>query len=242
MKSDFYRKLSEYYDDIFPLEKSVLSFLVECLPAGGRVLDLACGTGTYSMALSEQGFASTGVELDGEMIAAAKSKDDQGTVMFVHGDMTEYNGLLPAYYDGVICIGNSLPHLAERAQVIKSFEVWNKLLAKPGALIIQMVNFRKFARGVPADLPTIKTTTIEFKRRYLPADDNHVSFDTELRVIGDNSAFRSAVDLLILDKSFVDTALHDTGFRNIRYYGNYAGEPYDPETSFLLIAVAEKNR
>ena len=241
MEGKFYEELSKYYDDVFPPEQSILAFLADFLPSGGRVLDLACGTGTYTIALSKLGIASTGIELDATMVAAARGKDLVGNVTFIHGDMMEYNGLSKDSFEGVFCIGNSLPHLQDHSQVARCLHVWDTLLAPSGVLILQTVNFSRFARGIPTNLPSIKTDRVEFIRRYLPLDDGKVSFETELRVLGRKDVFRNAVDLLVLDKPSIESELLALGYHNLQYFGGYGCEGYDPGSSFLLIVVASKS-
>ncbi len=43
-------------------------------PAPARVADLGCGTGTLSVLLAEQGYDVQGVDLSGQMVAAARAK------------------------------------------------------------------------------------------------------------------------------------------------------------------------
>ena len=159
---------------------------------------------------------------------------------FIRGDITELGEFQGGNYDGVICIGNSVPHLADKPVVIRAFNTWYNLLSASGVMILQVVNFQKFARNEPTDLPTIKTQNIQFERQYIPADSSHVSFETKLSISGTKESLQNSVQLLILKRAFFEDSLTNLGFSRITYYGSYSKEPYDPSASFLLIAVAEK--
>ncbi len=71
----FCQQLSRYYDQVFPYRKDAHEFLLKYLPLHGRILDAACGTGTYSLALAQRaGLEIVGVDLAPAMIVQAQSK------------------------------------------------------------------------------------------------------------------------------------------------------------------------
>lgn len=70
----FYPTLSRYYDALFPLEPVILSFLKDTFHGCSRILDVACGTGTYTLPLWEEGKRIVGVDLDPSMIQQARQK------------------------------------------------------------------------------------------------------------------------------------------------------------------------
>ncbi|MBZ5577487.1 MAG: class I SAM-dependent methyltransferase [Acidobacteriia bacterium] len=88
-----------------------VSFLETSLqvPPGGRVLDVACGLGRHSIALTRRGYALTGVDLSEESIAEARGLAAGLPAEFLLGDMRELPG--PALFDGAFCFGNSFGYL-----------------------------------------------------------------------------------------------------------------------------------
>ena len=70
----FYEELSKVYEYVFPLNKNALKFISENLKNGDKILDLACGAGEYSIALSEMGFNVDGIDLEKGMIDKAINK------------------------------------------------------------------------------------------------------------------------------------------------------------------------
>lgn len=102
---------------------------------GGKLLDLACGTGEFSKYFTEKGYEVTGVDLSEDMLTLAKSKCPEGK--FIKGDISSFN--TSEEYDACICCLDSLNHLTNREEWINCFKcVYNSL--KSGALFVFDVN------------------------------------------------------------------------------------------------------
>ena len=86
----------------------------------GEILDLACGTGEYSISLAHLGYQVTGVDISEHMIAYAKEKaiKENVNVNFEIDDMLNLSS--ENRYEGIICIGNALVHLNSDEDVKKS--------------------------------------------------------------------------------------------------------------------------
>ncbi len=66
----FYQSIADYYEQIFPLNKAQITFAEESLHGSkqSRLLDIGCGTGSLSIALSEFSEIVTAIDLDESMI------------------------------------------------------------------------------------------------------------------------------------------------------------------------------
>lgn len=235
---DFYTKLSGHYDTIFPAEAEIVSFLKETFADARHLLDIACGTGTYTIEMARVGFTVTGIDLDGSMIEGAKEKDNAGRARFFTGDMVDGISELGTTFDGAYCIGNSLPHLDSLEQVALALEAWRGVLGPGGLLMVQLVNFNRFALDGETELPTIRNGGCTFRRRYLPGGTGKVRFDTTLTIDGDANEYRDSLELLAIKKETLSSMLTNAGFGEQEYFGGYAGDGYDPKESFLTICVA----
>lgn len=98
------------YDDRFrALEASGTdvhgeALLVESLAPGTRILDAGCGTGRVAIELARRGFDVTGIDLDPEMLAAARAKAPELTWQLA--DLAELSST--DRYDAVVLAGNVL--------------------------------------------------------------------------------------------------------------------------------------
>lgn len=84
------------------------------LPRAGRVLDAGCGTGRVGGALAARGHLVTGVDLDAELLAAARrdfpgSRWLQGDLASLH--LRDASGSRESF-DAIVCPGNVLAFVA----------------------------------------------------------------------------------------------------------------------------------
>ena len=83
-----------------------VDFLVEHLglAPGAAILDVGCGTGRHSVELARRGFAVTGLDLSGEMLARARARAEEAGVVveWVQGDATRFD--LGQRFDAAICL------------------------------------------------------------------------------------------------------------------------------------------
>jgi SAM-dependent methyltransferase len=80
------------------------------------VLDGGCGTGRVAIELARRGIEVLGVDLDSDMIAAARAKAP--SLRWLHADMAELNR--PERFDVVVLAGNVVPYVpaARRAAAV----------------------------------------------------------------------------------------------------------------------------
>lgn len=105
------------------------------VPPGSRVLDAGTGTGRLAAALHRRGHEVVGVDVDPELIAAARS--DHPGPTFVEADLSMLR--LEESFDLVVCAGNVMVFLApgsERAVLGRL-----KAHTRPGGRIV--IGFRR---------------------------------------------------------------------------------------------------
>ncbi|MFI5732920.1 class I SAM-dependent methyltransferase [Kribbella sp. NPDC051587] len=135
MSEQFYSD-ARLYDRLFPGgEQAVDFYRAEADRQGGRVLELACGTGQKLIPIASDGHPCMGLELSPNMLAEAQRKADQRDVevQWVQGDMREFD--LGRTFDLVFITANSLLHLQKAEHLVDCFRSVRKHLA-PGARFI----------------------------------------------------------------------------------------------------------
>ncbi len=104
----------------------ICGFMETVLHALGRqpktLLDLACGTGSVSVLLSQRGYRVIGADISEEMLTVAAQKAAQMTQnapYFVHQKMQKLH--LPERVDSVVCLLDSLNYLTDPEDCKQTF-------------------------------------------------------------------------------------------------------------------------
>ncbi len=149
-----YETLSGAYDALttdIPYAE-ILSFLESILQRAGKapktVLDLACGTGSMSIALAQRGYRVTASDISEEMLTIAAQKIDccpENPPFFICQPMQRLR--LPMPVDAVFCILDSLNYVTEPAELRETFRRVLRAL-KPGGAFLFDVNTPCKLRGL----------------------------------------------------------------------------------------------
>ena len=117
---DFYRALAA------PLKES-----------GGRLLEVACGTGRVAIRLAQDGIAVVGLDHSPAMIRVATQKSvNLSNVRWVVGDMRSFE--LPEKFDLVLIPGHSFQHLNTAEDQVASLECVKRHLNPGGTLVVHL--------------------------------------------------------------------------------------------------------
>lgn len=245
--ASFYESISAYYDDIFTASAEAVRFLDKRSGHLGRILDIACGTGSHALELARLGHRVTGVDLDGAMIARAREKSGELNVEFSVGDMLRLEELFSraGCFNLAYCIGNSLVHLKSEDQVCRVLKSIHRLLATGGRFVVQIVNYDRILHYHVVELPTIspEAKNIVFKRTYeYGPESRKVAFKTELITVerGEEKKTLNSIPLIILKSGTLKELVARAGFQDIRLYGSFDEAPHSLQT-FPLILSAVKN-
>ncbi len=135
MSQAFYAH-ARLYDLMFPGGGPAVDFYrAEAHRRGGRVLELACGTGHKLIPLASDGHPCVGLDSSSDMLAEAQRKaESRGVaVEWKQGDMRAFD--LGCTFDLVFITANSLLHLQEAGDVVSCFRSVRRHLA-PGARFV----------------------------------------------------------------------------------------------------------
>jgi len=110
-----------------------------------NVLDLACGEGTFAVAMAKRGLRVTGVDLSGEMldIARERAAKEDLEVKFIRQDMRSLS--LRGRFDLVTCWFDSLNYLLEIDDLAQAFAGVSRVLDKNGIFIFDVNTIRALA-------------------------------------------------------------------------------------------------
>lgn len=238
----FYEEISKYYDYIFPTGKAQIKFLSKFIEESPKdVLDIACGTGGYSIELGKLGHKLTAVDLDEKMIEELKNKaiEENLQINAFCGNMLELSDNIKSQYDLAFCIGNSLVHLDGDKEIGMFLKDVKSILKKDGKLAIQIINYDRVLSQNVASLPTIENDEVglKFKRIYRYNKDlNKVFFKTILEIEG--KELENEIPLYPLLSHELVKLLHEAGYTEVKLYGDFKESEFQKDDSYALVIVA----
>lgn len=233
-------------------EMPFLTAQIPCEGTGTRVLDAACGTGMHAIALARLGCAVAGADFSAGMIARAVTNARiAGTaVEFAQagfGGLRGAFGQSPSFpFDAVMCLGNSLPHLLNQADLQAALVDFAACLRPGGRLVLQNRNFDAVLahqeRWMDPQAYHVAEREGVFVRFYDYLPDGLIQFNIlTLRRAEPSAAWQQEVvstRLYPLRQGELNEALQQAGFGAIRAYGDMQGAPFDAQTSGNLIITA----
>ncbi len=235
---EFYTRFAEYYDTIFPVDETKVSFLDKHFKRANELLDLGCATGGYAMALSREGFQVDGIDLSKEMIdlALLKTVDEKHSVSFWVDDMRRLDAV--NRYEGVYLIGNTLVHLKEMQEIYEVITKIYKSLTRHGVFIVQIINYDRILEKDITALPTIKKEKVSLERNY-HHNPPLIQFKTALTINGDK--YEDETELFPLTSQALIIMLETIGFEEIHSYDGFNDQLFNKENSYQLVVVAKKH-
>jgi len=211
-----------------------------------RLLDVACGTGHHAIALARRGYEVLGADLSTAMVERARANAAAAGVpaRFVvagFGHLAE----LGETFDGVLCLGNSLPHLLTAEALAQALADFAAVLRPGGLLLLQNRNFDRVWRQRERFMGPQSYQGEDGERLFVRFYDFHqqtLTFNM-IRLRRTEDGWAQNVESTELRPIFRDdlaAALRAAGFGSLGFYGGCDGSSFDPARSGDLIVVAHK--
>jgi len=249
---EFYSEFSKNYDKIFPLNDKKLELIDNTFNDlkenrdDIKLLDVGCGTGTYSIALAEKGYQLQAVDMDAEMISIAESKMEAARVnvdFYRLGMLHLKEKFKDSSFDGIYIIGNVLVHL-QKDEIKDFLELAADLLRAGGKIFIQIVNYYRILELDLDGLPTIysQDDSVRFERDYQYNQKNNIIY-FKTRLVDhfeDKILSENRIELYPLCKDELEKDLKEAGFEMENIYGSSGGDQYRELSSVPLIITAHK--
>ena len=240
------------------IEKQLQGLGENNISAPVRVLDAACGTGMHAIALAKQGYQTAGADLSAGMVERARVNAETNGVQVAFrtagfGELAQaFAGSELEPFDAVLCLGNSLPHVLSRQDLIAALHDFAACLRPNGLALVQMRNFdavvAQRARWMEPQSYQRGNQEWLFLRFYDylsgPASAQElIDFNIVTLFREGQGAWTQQVTttrLWGLQQAELNEALGEAGFGKMELYGDMAGSPYHPGTSGNLVVVARK--
>jgi 2-polyprenyl-3-methyl-5-hydroxy-6-metoxy-1,4-benzoquinol methylase len=140
-----------------------------------RALDLGAGPGVHAVPLAELGYAVTAIDSSSELLAQLKQARSDVTTLV--GDLTSAPALARGRFDVILCLGDTLCHLASRAAVQAALRGARELLAPGGLLLLSWRDYTQARSGaervflVRGDAERILTCCLQYQAERVEVTD-----------------------------------------------------------------------
>lgn len=139
--------------------------LLRHVPPGAELLDLCCGTGQITAALSERGYRMTGVDIDEEMLVFAR--DNAPSCRFLQGDARSFD--LPAVYQGVLSTSDSMNHIVSLEDLSAVFANVHRALRPGGIFVFDVLLAEHYQPGPQRTFASVQDDYVQVSRESFDA-------------------------------------------------------------------------
>lgn len=149
------------------------------LPGSNQnALDLGCGSGFQSLALSGLGFDVTAVDFNKDLLEELQLRDKNHSVKIIQSDILEpENYATDSQFELVVCMGDTLTHLPKLQSVSDFIENSYHLLEPNGKLVLSFRDLSVDLEGTDRFIPVqsdpgkIMTAFLEYETEYVNIHD-----------------------------------------------------------------------
>ncbi len=204
-------------------------------------LDLACGTGSTTLALARRGFHVTGLDLSASMLALAarKARHESMRVDFLQADMRDFT--LPGEVMLVVTFQDGLNYLLDEEDLQQTVKSVNSVLNPGGLFIFDINRIEKLPRpGEEISFLESEDFTLIYKTSFVKKDMWEIAVTGFVPVEGGLfSRFHEVHRERAISPSEVRSVLADAGFVLSAEYAGFSLEPPDEDTRRVFY-VAKK--
>jgi SAM-dependent methyltransferase len=113
--------------------------------SGGKLLDVACGTGRHALAFADLGYDVTGTDLNEELLAAGRGAAGD-RVRFVQGDMCDLD-VPGGPFDLVTCLFDSIGYPQDDDRVVAALRSLGRHVTPEGRVVVEFLHAPALVRG-----------------------------------------------------------------------------------------------
>lgn len=244
--NEFYDSLSADYNSMLSFDKLVSTrteALKKFIKSGYiNAIDIGCGTGLDSIALTNNGMKVTAFDTSSKMIQNARhnAKERNLRIRFSNSPVQNADKSFHSKYDMIVSLGNAIANI--RQDILrKIFTKSYKLLKPGGTILIQILNYEA-VRKSDKRIVNITRGKGNLFIRFYDFEKNKLNFNV-LKINDNNLQEYSLIstELFEYSRSDIKLLLEKPGFTNIKFYSDLNRTKFHPSTSKDLIVVAAKH-
>ncbi len=248
MKDYDYDRQAEYYDIIETNESvnkfnNVLDKLLGELKIK-TILDISCGTGLQSIALTKKGYKVTASDLNKSMLKVAKEKAKKLDITFKQGDMrTVRHGK----FDAVISIFNSIGHLTKE-DFEKAIKNIGENLKDKGIFIFDIFNLDFMKTGfikyefIDKSIEHNEMKFVRFNKNTIDLNQGVMKMNQRTYIqkgMNKPEIIKESWDMQIYSSNQLKDILERNGFEVFEFL-SMDGTNFDKNKSLFILTMARK--
>ena len=203
-------------------------------PAGGDLLDVACGYGRHAIPLARAGYRVTGVDRSPTLLAEARRRAGDGAPELVEADYRE----LPfpdESFDAALNLFTSLGFYGDEEDVKALAEI-GRVLRPTGRLVIEIMHRDRLVHGFhEQDWRLVGEGRLLLEQRSFDAAAGVAqTTQTLIEKTGERDSRSFAVRVYTATE--LVAMLNRAGFDDARCYGDLEGGPFGTTTRLVIVA------
>jgi SAM-dependent methyltransferase len=219
-------RIAEVYDSLYEeqLDTGAAVDALARLAAGGRVLELAIGTGRLAVPLAQRGIDVHGIDASDEMVARLRAKPAGADIAVTMGDFADV--AVEGSFSLVYVVFNTLFALLTQDDQVRCFENVAARLGDGGRFVVEafVPDVTRWNRGQRVGTTAVHLDRVDLEVSRHDAveqrvDSQHVLVTrggTELYPVSLRYAFPSELDLMA----------RPAGLELVDRWGGWSGEPF----------------
>ncbi len=243
---EFYDAIADQYDEmtnLFQRQDQIEEFLQK-ITAKWQIhsaLDVACGTGFYTIKLAQMGMEAVGTDYSSGMIEKAKKLARQmgADPRWLEAPMQDIAGRLDRTFDLILCLGNSIVHLLDPAELKTTIRGFAQLMRPAGVLLIHLLNYPRIVREKERIVAISRSGNTQFIRFYDFLPDS-IQFNL-LKIDWDGQNCRHelvSTPLFPYAPDDIVKVLDEFKFTKINLFADYKFRAFDREKSQSVLIEA----
>ncbi|MGD9058208.1 MAG: class I SAM-dependent methyltransferase [Desulfobacterales bacterium] len=198
----------------------------------GRAFDLGAGCGFQSIPLAEMGFSVVAMDLSARLLGELKNNAPHLPIAIICDDISNFSIYVRGNIDLVVCMGDTLTHLADLEKAAALMQQAYAALVPGGHLILSFRDLTQALVGLDRFIPvrssdtTIFTCFLEYEKNTVLVHD--IVYQKKK---GQWALHKSAYRKLIISPEWTQNHLQQAGF-NIEFYN---------ENNGLIFIIARKD-
>ena len=201
------------------------------LKSNNSVLDLGCGNGRHSISLSNHFKLVHGIDISSENISIANENKKENLKFFI-SDMRNFD--TNTKYEYIFNLFTSFGYFKKNEDNIKVLKSCHHHLNKNGLLFIDFLNSEQIKRTINGLKETRNINGIRFNIHKEIIGD-YVIKNIEIKDGETTYNFQEKVQLFKIQD--FKKMFEISGFEIISSYGDYQMNPYDPNSSRLILCA-----